>query len=50
MTAAQVLQMNNDALARVLFGENAQTGTIRLVVLILAYVAIFGSLFWYLGQ
>jgi hypothetical protein len=34
----------------VLLGEDAQTGTVRLMALILAFVVIFGTLFWWLGQ
>ncbi len=34
------LQVNNDRVARWLLGDNAAEGTVRLLVLILAYVVI----------
>ncbi len=34
------LQVNNDRIARWLFGDNAAEGIVRLLVLILAYVVI----------
>jgi ABC-type Fe3+ transport system permease subunit len=41
---------NHEIAARALIGEDAQTGTVRLLALILAFVVIFGTLFWWLGQ
>jgi hypothetical protein len=43
------MQMDNDELATRLLGDNMETGTVRLVVLMLAFVVIVGGLFALLG-
>lgn len=39
----------DDRLARMLFGEDSITGSIRLLLGMLLFVVIFGAFFWWLG-
>lgn len=40
---------NDDRFGRILFGEDAITGSIRLLIGIVLFAVIFGAFFWWLG-
>jgi hypothetical protein len=43
--ARSLIEFNDEKLARFMFGDNAQTGTLRLLLWIAGFVAVIGGIF-----